>query len=163
MIERVVVLTILSLCSGVQVRFGRSKQIGGQLITVPDIWQPGSPDSYSGVNYQGGSSGNGGGARSTPGVFSLDPGASAFTLGTTRAPGALVFGYNAPDYGMKNPTFQAPAVSNTVPLNNFSPPNYVVVGCNPSAFAAGRCSQSQMSNYNLGVRNQISATPFPRH
>lgn len=119
-------------------------------IQVPGLDNPDSPDQYSGVDY-----------NADGGDFSLDVGAAALRFAaTSTTPNPLVVGLNSPDYGMVNPKYQPPAVSNSVPFNSWTPPGYTVVGCSPSSNDGG-CPKAKMEQYNLGLGNLISATSMP--
>ena len=128
----------------------RTNQADYQSIQIPSLDSPGSPDQYSGVDYESGGS-----------TFSLDVGATAMTLGNSPTPNPLVIGFNAPDYGMVSPRYNPPAVSHAVPLNAWSPPPYTVVGCSPSSNNKN-CSKGMMSGYNLGMSTPLAATALPR-
>ena len=120
-------------------------------IHVPGLDSPDSPDQYSGIGYDG-----------DGGDFSIDIGPAALQFeATSTTPNPLVVGLNAPDYGMINPKYQPPAVSQSTVFNSWTPPKYYLEGCSPSFNGGAACPKAKMEQYNLGLGNMISATAMP--
>lgn len=120
-------------------------------IHVPGLDSPDSPDQYSGIGYDG-----------DGGDFSIDVGSAAVQFdATSTTPNPLVVGLNSPDYGMINPKYQPPSVSQSTVFNSWTPPKYILEGCSPSSNGGGGCPKAKMGQYNLGLGNLISATSMP--
>lgn len=137
---------------GIKYLRAQMKQSGPNAVNARPLGSVNAPDKYTGLAFQPGSQN----------PLSIDVGSTAAQLSNTPAPNQLVVGYDAPDYGMLSPKFDAPAISYTVPINSWSPPGLTLKGCPPSEYSPAACSQAKMANYNLGVRNFISATAMPR-